>query len=104
MELTPASCIPCVFRGRHTCAMRCRPALASIRDIRSVKNVLETSRHPCRKTNRDSLDSSLGTHLQAQPQFMQHRVLVRHCWSKKIQCLMTKALHVTRVRQQVSLN
>lgn len=35
------------------------------------------------KTNRDSLDNSLGTHLQPQPQFKQYMTLVRKRWSKK---------------------
>ena len=50
---------------RLTRTMRWRPALASILEMTSVNQVLETSRHPWIKMRPISGDVTLGTHLQA---------------------------------------
>ena len=45
--------------------MRWRPARASMREMRSVRKVRETSRPPWIRMSSASRDSSLGTHLRA---------------------------------------
>ena len=49
--------------AQRTCEIRCRPARASILEILSVRNVLDTRKAPWMRIRRASFDSSLGTHL-----------------------------------------